>query len=135
MLLLGGSSTSGSDKPSLETSVEGRPRSCIHTAIGHDAADDDPLNGMLFQKVGKMAVDEGIVGVLADDGAAYGGFSDIGHQLPVDGAFCDGARRAPPLHDLVLEWRGEILSGVTVLGEETRKAVGLEVRVELEDIG
>ncbi len=73
-------------------------------------------------------MDDGIV-IFGSEGG------DVGHQLPVDGAFGDGAGWPPFADELVLVGWGELFFGVAVLGEDAGEGVGFEVGGEAEDVG
>ena len=91
MLLLTRRPASVLNKPGFKPSVERASCRSITTTIRHHATHHHSLYSLLFKYLAEVSVDEGIVGVLVDDGIfVFGGEGrDVGHQLPVDGAFGD----------------------------------------------
>lgn len=93
------------NKPRLEPLVERTPGRGITAAIRHHSTHDHSLDPLLFKHRSEVGVDEGVVGVLVDDGVFVFGSErvDVGHQLPVFGAFGDGASGTPFADELVFE--------------------------------
>lgn len=135
MLLLCRSTTGIGDKPGVEASVESRSCSRVTAAVRHHPTHHQSLDALLFQDVGEVGVQEGIICILVDDAAPVGGFGNVGHQLPVRRAFCDGARWSPFLDELIFEGWRELFRGVTVLGKDARHGMGFEMGIELENVG
>lgn len=137
MLLLTRRPTRIFHQPRLIPPVKRTPRRSITAAIRHDPTHHHSLNVLRFEQRGEVGVEEGVVGVFVDDGVVVGGGQggDVGHQLPVFGAFGDGAGGAPFAHELVFERRGELGLGVAVLGEDAWEGVRFEVGGEAEDVG
>ena len=77
MLLLVRTTTSILDKPSLETAIERAPSSGITAAVRHNSTHDDPLNLFLLQHSAEVCVDEGVVGIFADDRVAFDHILDL----------------------------------------------------------
>lgn len=137
MLLLTRRPASILDKPRLKSPVERTPGRGITAAIRHDPTYHHSLSSLLFKHRSEVGVDEGVVGVLVDDGVFIFGSErvDVGHQLPVFGAFGDGAGRTPFADKLVFEGGCELGLRVAVLGEDAGERVRFEVGGEAEDVG
>ena len=107
-------------KPGLKASVERRPGSSVAAAVGHDSANHNPFHLFFLQHILQIGIDEGIVGVLRNHGAAGGLRGNLGLEFPILAASGDCTRWAQFSHQLIVEWRSQLVFGMAVLREDAR---------------
>ena len=122
-------------QPRLPASVECASRRSIAATIRHDAAYDHSFHLLFLQQARQVCIDECVICILWYYCLSFCLFLDLRYEFPVVASRGDRIVRTPFPHQLVLERRGEFGAGVTMLGEEERKGVVLEVSDEGEDVG